>query len=231
MDIVKKLIFSLSCICLASTSAFPADLPSMSPVPAPPPLLQSALPYFVHFGPAGIMLSESAKVSLAGALVLGASVKVDPQLTLVVEAGMFVTRNIAISLTAGVPPRVDIMGKGTIAPLGRLGGMTYGPSTLTAHYHFMDLGRFQPYIGLGPTFLLVMGTTDGALSNLKVNNSVGIAAQIGADYMFTEKLGMFVDVKKAYLRTTSTGNLGPFPTKSSVKLDPLVVHTGMTFRF
>ncbi len=189
------------------------------------------LPFFVHAGAAGIFLSEGAKVAVAGVGVPGANIYVASQLTVVVEAGYFITPEIAVSFTGGFPPTVDVIGRGAIAGLGRVGTSTYGPTTLTAHYHFRQFGRFQPYIGAGPAFMIVFDTKDGALANLKLNHAVGFATQIGADYMFDEKWGVFIDVKKAYLRTTATGFLGPAPVKSNVKLDPLVVHTGLTYRF
>ena len=223
-----KFIPALLAAGLACQVAHAANIPA---VYAPPPAVISSLPFFVHVGAAGIFLSEGAKVTLLGAPVVGANVKIASQLTGVVEAGYFVTPEVAVSFTGGFPPTVDIIGRGTILGLGRLGTATYGPSTLTAHYHFKNFGRFQPYIGAGPTFMIVFGTKDGALTNLKVNNAVGFAVQAGADFMFDDKWGVFVDVKKAYLRTTATGLLFGLPTKSAVKLDPLVIHTGLTYRF
>jgi outer membrane protein len=49
--------------------------------------------------------------------------------------------------------------------------------------------------------------------------------------MFTDHWGVFFDVKKILLRTEATGFLGPAPIRADVKLDPLVLHTGVTFRF
>jgi outer membrane protein len=224
----SSLLTLVSLFLLAHQGASAADMPYGNVQPVAEPL---SMPFFVHFGPAAVALNESAKVKLLGNLVPGASVSIAPQLTVAVEAGYFITPNVAVSFTGGFPPTVDIMGKGALAGLGRLGTTTYGPTTLTAHYHFTGMGRFQPYIGAGPTFMVVFGSKDGALSNLKVNNAVGFALQIGADYMVTDKWGVFVDVKKAFLKTTATGTLGGAGTKSSVTLDPLVVHTGVTYRF
>jgi outer membrane protein len=103
--------------------------------------------------------------------------------------------------------------------------------TLTAHYHFMNLGRLQPYVGLGPAFMYVFDDKDGAMSRLHINNTVGVALQAGADLMITDRWGVFVDVKKAFLRTEATGYLGPAPVKAQVTLDPLVLHTGLNLRF
>ena len=179
-------------------------------------------------------MDESAKINVGGALVPGATIGVDPHYSVIVEAGMFLTPNWSVSFTGGFPPTIDIAGKGTAAALGKLGEATYGPATLTAQYRFTNFGAFQPYIGAGPTFMLVFGTKDGSIQDLKLNNAVGFAVQIGADFMINDQWGIFFDVKKAYLRTKAKGTVPAFggaPMRANVTLDPLVIHTGVTFRF
>lgn len=215
-------------VLLHTAAAGAADLARRSDVPQAPSFLSG---FYVHAGPAGLILGESAKIALGGTRVPGASVEVNPQVTAAAELGYFFTPNLAASFTGGYPPTVDIMGRGTVGSLGRMGSMTYGPATLTAHYHFTGFGAIQPYVGAGPTFMYVFNANDGALNNLKVNNALGFAVQIGADIMLNERWGAFIDVKKAYLRTTATGTLGGVPTKSKVTVDPLVIHTGVTYRF
>lgn len=189
--------------------------------------------FFVHAGVGGLWLSEGASLTAGGAPVAGGNISIrpKPQITAVIEFGYFVTPNVAISFTGGFPPSIDINGAGTIAGLGRLGSATYGPMTLTAHYHFTGLGAFQPYVGLGPTFMYVFKTSDAMLANLHIDHAIGFAGQIGFDYMINENWGLFVDLKKAYLRTHATGTLGGAPIRARVKLDPLVLSTGLTYRF
>jgi outer membrane protein len=209
-------------------AAIAADLPKPAVLPPAPSFLSG---FYIHAGPGGLILSESAKISLGGSRVPGASIQADPQLTPVIEAGYYLNPNFAVSFTGGYPPTVDVMGKGLVAGLGRMGTMTYGPATLTAHYHFTGFGPIQPYIGAGPTFMYVFNASNGALSNFQVSNAIGFAGQVGVDIMINDNWGAFIDVKKAYLRTTSTGTLGGIPTKSKAVLDPLVIHTGVSYRF
>ncbi len=210
------------------TQSIAADLLRPSITPSIPSFLSG---WFVHVGPAGLVLTESAKIRLGGSPVPGASISIDPQLTAAVEVGYFFNPNFAVSFTGGFPPTVDVLGKGTVAGLGRLGTATYGPATLTAQYHFTGFGNIQPYIGAGPTFMYVFNTKDAALSNVKLANSVGFALQAGVNIMFDRNWGVFFDVKKAYLRSTTTGTLGGLPAKGKVVLDPLVIHTGVTYKF
>ena len=106
-----------------------------------------------------------------------------------------------------------------------------GPGVVTAQYHFTRSGTFQPYIGIGPAFLLVVGTNDGALSNVRLANAVGLNALVGVDVMFNERWGMFLELNDIMIRSVATGNLGPAPVRANVRLDPLVFHTGLTYRF
>jgi outer membrane protein len=221
------LLASVLSAAAVTQGALAADAPqpqAASPAPATPR-------FFLHLGPAGLILDEGANIYTAGAQVPGGTIKIKQHLTFAVEAGYFLTPNIAVSFTGGLPPNVKIEAAGVMAGMGRVGATTYGPMTATVHYHFTGLGRFQPYIGAGPTFMYVFDQKDGIMSTLRVDNAFGFAVQVGADYMFNDTWGVFVDVKKAILRTDGTGFLGPVPVKADIRLDPLVVHTGLTIRF
>ncbi|SIR32246.1 outer membrane protein [Rhizobium sp. RU20A] len=187
--------------------------------------------FFLRLGPATIMPSEGADITAGGAPVSGGSIRLKNHTTGTIEFGYNFTPKLAISFTGGYPPTIDIYGEGVLAGLGRLGGMTYGPSTLTAQYRFTDFGKFQPYVGAGPLFMFVFDNKDGAMSNVKVKPAIGAAIQVGFDYMVTEKWGVYLDFKKSYLRTKATGSLGGAPVSADVKLDPAVIGAGLTFRF
>jgi outer membrane protein len=210
-----------------SQGAMAADVPRPeAPIQAP-----STPRFFLHLGPAGLVLDEGAQIFAANSRVPGGTIKIKEHMTFAVEAGYYLSPNIAVSFTGGLPPNVKIEAAGTMLGMGRVGATTYGPMTATVHYHFTDWGRFQPYIGAGPTFMYVFDQKDGIMSSLRVENAFGFAVQVGADYMLNDTWGVFVDVKKAILRTEGTGFLGPVPVKADIRLDPLVIHTGLTLRF
>jgi outer membrane protein len=212
--------------------AHAADLPSAAILPPAPLAVSDALPsFYVHVGPAGLIMDEGAALKVAGQKQAGATIAIKSQVTPAVELGYFVTRNLAVSFTGGIPPLAKIEAAGTMRGYPTVGKASYGPMTLTAHYHFVDLGRFQPYVGVGPAFMYVFDNNDGLLGDLKVKNTVGVAFQAGADFMINRNWGVFVDVKKALLRTTATGFLGTYPVRADVKLDPLVLSGGLTYRF
>ena len=226
----------LACIWAALAAACavaPAAAADLTP-PLPPPAAaaESLLsPFYVHVGAGGIFLSESARITVAGQRQAGANISARAQFTPIAELGYNLTPNWAVSFTGGYPPLVKFSGAGTLKPFGTLGKATYGPTTFTGHYHFTGLGAFKPYIGGGVVAMIVFGNKDAAVSNVNLQPNLGLAAQVGAEYMVTDHLGVFVDVKKAYLRTTAKGYFGLAPLKAKATLDPLVLSSGIAYRF
>lgn len=220
----------IAVLAASATGALAADLPEV-PSPVEAATVSNALGLYLHAGAGGVILSESAKIKAGGQTMVGATISIQPQVTGVIELGQFITPNLALSATAGWPPIAKVEAAGTMDGYGQMGQVTYGPVAFTAHYHFTGLGRFQPYIGAGPVVLLVFKEKDGLMSDLFTHNSVGAAIQAGADFMLDEHWGLFVDVKKAILRTKVEGFIGVVPIDAKVKLDPLVLSGGVTYRF
>jgi outer membrane protein len=212
---------------LLSTSApaARAQEPDVLPVPREP------YRFFVHIGPAGLLLDESADIDVGGAPLAGADIKIDSTATAVVEVGYFILPDIAVSVTAGVPPTSDIEASGSLSGAGMMGDVTYGPAALTAHYHGLRLGIFEPYVGGGITYMPVFDSNGALVDDLEVDSAFGFVVQAGVDVMLGDRVGIFLDAKKAILRTDARGNIGGAPVDADVTLDPLVIHGGLTFRF
>lgn len=187
--------------------------------------------WFVHAGPAEVMLDTKVKMTAGGQTVPGAAVSIAPQWTVEGEVGYFLTPNVAVAFAGGYPPTATINASGSLSALGRAGQMTYGPATLNAQYHFLHEGVFRPYVGAGLTFMLVFDTKDATLTHLKVDDALGSDLQIGSDFMISPHWGAFIDYKKAFLSTTATGMLGPAPVVAKVQLNPGVANAGVVYRF
>jgi outer membrane protein len=186
--------------------------------------------WFVHLGPAQLSLADKADISAGGTALPDAGIDTDPQYTAVMEIGRMVAPSVAVSLTMGLPPVAKFDGTGTLEGLGRLGSVRYGPGALTVQWHPMK-GNFQPYVGAGATYMHIFSTKDASLTDVEVDDDIGPLIQVGAHYFFDGKHGVFLDVKKGWLRTTATANLGPTPIEAKLKLDPLVLNAGLAFRF
>lgn len=188
----------------------------------------------LRVGPGRIAFHEQITLSIGGAPVPGAGAKLSDDTTLLAEIGYRFTPEWSAGLTVDIPPTTDIDGTGSAAAFGRLGEMKYGPLALTGQYQFNAGGRLQPYLGAGAVYYLVMDEKDGAVAGLTVDNAWGSVLQAGVDYKLSPTLGLFVDVKKLFLKTTASGNLpalGGAPVKADAKLDPLVIQAGLLLQF
>ena len=182
-------------------------------------------------GGAGVLFNSSGKFTLAGQPLAGADLKLSDNATAIVEGEYYFRRDLSLSLTVGVPPTLTATGKGTLAPLGKLGSIQYGPGAVLAKYHFNGLGRLQPYVGGGATRMLIFSEHDAAITKLKVHPAWGGAVQAGADYMVTPRWGAFASVSHLFLRTHGQGSFAGLPVQAKIALDPTIVMGGLTLRY
>lgn len=108
-----------------------------------------------------------------------------------------------------------------------IGSLKHLPPTLTAQYHFTDLGSFVPYVGAGINYTRFSSVNLPAGVTIK-NSSVGAALQAGVDVPIDKSMSFNFDVKKVQIATkVSNGGveLGKF------KVDPLLVGIGLGWRF
>lgn len=187
--------------------------------------------WFVHAGPAFVHPVEKTSMEAGGASVPGADVQIKGRWTVEGELGYYVTPHVAVAFAGGLPPNFKVQAAGSLTGLGTAGKITGGPAGLTVQYHFNRDGRFQPYVGAGASFLIIFKTTDAVLTNVSAKSSVGSLLQAGADIMFTDHVGGFIDVKKAFVGTVATGMLGAAPVRAKVLLDPVVANFGVTYHF
>jgi outer membrane protein len=139
-----------------------------------------------------------------------------------VDISYFFTPNIAAELVLTYPQKHTIKAGGT-----EIGSLKHLPPTLSAQYHFTDLGAFKPYVGAGLNYTRFSSVNLPAGVSLD-KNSFGLAVGAGFDYEIQKNIYFNIDVKKVQIKTTVSagGNdLGDF------KVDPLLVGVGIGFRF
>jgi len=139
------------------------------------------------------------------------------------DLSYFFTKNIAAELVLTYPQTVDITANG--AQIGKIKAL---PPSLLVQYHFTDLGAFKPYVGLGVNYTIFMSRDNIALGASVEKSSVGLAGQVGFDYMFNKNWGLNVDVK--YIQMETDVNIGA--TKlGTLNLSPITAGVGVSYRF
>jgi outer membrane protein len=217
---------------LAGTPVVAADLTTpVEPLPPPPPS------FYVHAGALGVFPLTNAQPT-GGGLFPTTNIAIRPNYTLALEAGYFVTPNIAIALSAGVPPIAHLKATGfpMAAAFGSnlLGSVRYGPAMLLVQYHFTQFGPIQPYAGIGAGYVFSFANiSDGILTNFSIDQNFALILQAGADFMLTPNWGVFVDGKKAFYSTDAQGFAVPgnVPVRTHVTLDPWLASAGITFKY
>ncbi|KFZ38123.1 membrane protein [Shewanella mangrovi] len=104
--------------------------------------------------------------------------------------GYMLTDNIGVELLAASPFSHDVK----LAGVGKIAETKHLPPTLVVQYYFGDAqSKVRPYIGAGVNYTNFFDTKftndlGGKLSNLSMENSWGLAGQVGIDYQVTDKL-------------------------------------------
>ncbi len=158
----------------------------------------------------------------------------------ILNLGYFVTDNIVAELDLGAPYRHKLFGADAIAGTGQLGTVDVLPPTLFAQYRFFRPDAvFRPYVGVGVTYayfrrergsaqLTAVLNTGGPASTFSLEAKWAASAQLGASFRLNERWSVDGGVIKTRLRTTATYSTGQ---TQAMKLDPVAINLGLTFRF
>ncbi|MEP1215912.1 MAG: OmpW family outer membrane protein [Marinobacter sp.] len=206
-------------------------------------------------------LAFTGKGPLAGQnLALpGTGVAVDSNTQFGITATYMLTPHIGVGLLAATPFKHDISGADGLSSFGKLAETKHLPPTLTLQYFPMDsASRFQPYAGLGVNYTTFFeektsgrldtvidsvaqanfgtpaGTVDG--SKLELDDSVGVALELGVDYMLSRNFGLnaaiwWVDLETDATITALAGDTEVGEITTDVEIDPMVYMVGFTYKF
>ncbi|MEJ2298461.1 MAG: OmpW family outer membrane protein, partial [Woeseiaceae bacterium] len=116
------------------------------------------------------------------------------------------------------------------------------PPTFSVQYHFAPQADFQPYVGLGvnyTTFLsedLSRDVIEAGFADFSLDDSFGVAAQFGADWMLSGQWLINFDIRwikiEADLEGTIDDGTGPVTADlGTVKIDPWVFAVNLGYRF
>ena len=175
--------------------------------------------------------NQSAKIG-----IIGGDVQISDAFIPELDFTYFFTEHFAAELILGTAKH-DVKAINTIAGDIDLGSAWLLPPTLTAQYHFYtsDKKIFKPYIGAGVNYTLFYNVKSGAVANVKYDNALGYAAQVGFDLMLDDTFFINVDAKRLFLSTDVTvdaTNLVPgLVVPAEVDIDPWLFGIGVGMKF
>jgi outer membrane protein len=142
------------------------------------------------------------------------------------------TANVGIELLAALPYKHDI----AVDTLGKVGSVKHLPPTLSLQYHLNPRGVFQPYVGIGVNYTLFFSEREsGALVDLDVNldvdsSSFGFAAQVGFDYLLTDR--WFLNLDARWIDIDTEARIREVPEiRGNGNIDPMVYGLHLGYRF
>lgn len=161
---------------------------------------------------------KSNNGTLAG---LPATINSDTQLSLTVE--YFIRDNLGIELLAATPFEHDVTLGGAVFA----GAVKHLPPTLSLNYHFPTAGKLKPFVGLGVNFTTFFDETS-PLGVLALDNSVGLAVQMGVDYQISDAGAVRFNARWIDIESDVTLNGAPIGTAD---IDPLILGISYIHRF
>lgn len=155
--------------------------------------------------------------------VAGADADVEDDTALQFTAEYFLTDNIGIELLAASPFEHDI----NLSGVGFAGSAKQLPPTLSVKYHFTTQSNFKPFVGVGINYTTFFEESS-PLGDLELDDSFGLAATVGADWLINDTGAIRFDVRYIKLETDVTLDGADIGT---AEIDPLTVGVAYVHRF
>lgn len=165
-------------------------------------------------------------------------VKVDTGTSAVFSLTYMFSPNFGFDVLASWPFSHDINVEDPLGQAvgGKLAETKHLPPTFSLQYHFIPGGNFMPYVGLGvnyTTFFDEKVTADPDLA-LSLDDSFGLAAQVGADMKIGDRWVVNFDLRYINIETDATLTDTKTPTVSppiKVEINPIVYSLNIGYIF
>ena len=183
--------------------------------------------FIVRVGAATVSPNESS-----GAVADNPSIEfgVDSDTQLGLTLGYMFTDNISFEVLAATPFSHNISATG----LGEIADTKHLPPTFMVQYYFGTAeSDFRPYVGAGINYTVFFdeGSKIAGLSDVSLDDSWGLAANVGMDYMINDDWFLNASVWYADIGTTAKYNLGGTNYSTDVDIDPWVFMIGGGYKF
>ena len=158
----------------------------------------------------------------------GSKLAVDSNTIPEIDFSYYITKNIAaeLILALGTRHEVDVVGQTN----AKLGTVNLLPPTLTAQWHFNPDQTFDPYAGVGVSYVRAMdnGLTLAPSTAIHIDRNMwGPALQAGIDVNLQDKWLVNFDVKKIWFST----DVNTTSKIDDLAIDPWVVSFGVGKKF
>lgn len=198
--------------------------------------------FVVRVGATMVAPDESSDSVMVDALGgdTGMSVSVDDNTQLGLTLSYFISPRWAIELLAATPFEHTVSLENSALGLGdgALADIKHLPPAVSLVFYLTDSNSsFQPYIGAGVNYTVFFdeefnaGRETQGFSDLTLDESAGLAAQIGFDYLFNDNWLLNASVRYIDIATTAEFDVGGNPGSVDVDINPWVYTLAVGFKF
>ncbi|NVD08871.1 outer membrane protein OmpW [Vibrio sp. JPW-9-11-11] len=189
--------------------------------------------FIVRGGLAAVVPNESSGDVLDSP---GSKFSLDSNIQLGLTVGYMLTDNVSFEVLAATPFKHEI--STNYGGLGDIAETKHLPPTFMVQYYFGESASdLRPYIGAGINYTVFFDedlnstATSNGLSNLSLDDSWGLAANVGLDYMVNEDWFINASVWYADIDTTAKYTAGGQEYSTKVDIDPWVFMIGGGYKF
>ena len=181
---------------------------------------------------------DTSTIRVDGSSVAGSGVNVDNDTIPELDFTYMFTPHWGAELILGTS-RHTVDGAGTLSSLGGIIDTRVLPPTLTLQYHFAPTSNIRPYAGIGINYTQfydekVTGGLANAGARVTIDDSWGLAAQVGVDIDINKDWFVNFDVKYIDIDTTANFSgtaVGGGIAAVDVDLKPVVFGIGIGTTF
>ena len=162
----------------------------------------------------------------------GADAKVGNATALIFTYERLIQPNLGVEFVLGIPPTIHAKGTGTVAFLGDdvLSAKNVAP-TLLFNYHFGVAGdTWRPYLGAGINYTRFTNAKSVLAPDVKLSDSVGLAAQAGIDYALDKQWGLFGSISAIKVKSDLVA-INSSVLQTTIDFRPIVYTFGVSYRF
>ena len=179
---------------------------------------------------------SSSKISINNSATAGTSAGLGSDTQLGITGTYMIDSNWGVGLLLATPFKHDAVANGLGVDIGTSKQL---PPTLTAQYHFTPDPKLSLYLGAGINYTTFfeedisdeLKTALGGASNMKIDDSVGLAFEAGVDYKITKNI--LVNFSAWYIDISTEANIDSAagPVSIDIDIDPWVYMLGLGYQF
>lgn len=181
---------------------------------------------------------ESSDNIVANGSPMAAKVGLDSDTQLGITAEYMLDANWGVELLAATPFEHTATGRGALAGVD-IATFKHLPPTLSMVYHFASVNGFQPYAGVGLNYTVLFDEDltsefESAVDkgSIDLEDSFGIALQVGADYHVNER--WLVNASARWLDLETEAEIrtdGGSKFTADIDVDPMVYTISVGYKF